>query len=223
MAVYVNGVEQIGDHINQFILYKLKNEIGLVKRVKEDNSGVFAWFHTGDTASSISRDQYEFIGGWSELFDHKRKHGEPSNGNEVVKHLERLQNVRSKELAYIIHEDVEDPSTCKMHGEDECVYSYVYDKKTKMLIEARSVGQHWGGVLILITYMLGIRDDIKQLSDFYSSATMGSYGPEIDLDKLDAYIKDDIEMVGADWWTRNRSDEVIAETKKYREKYGVGK
>lgn len=43
-----------------YICYTLKNEIGKIKRVADDNR-VFAWFHTGDTASGIDTDHFTFV------------------------------------------------------------------------------------------------------------------------------------------------------------------
>lgn len=43
-----------------YICYTMKNELGKVKRLANDND-VFAWFHCGDTASRISNDLFSLV------------------------------------------------------------------------------------------------------------------------------------------------------------------
>ena len=47
-------------NVGDYICYKLKNELGKIKRVQDDNL-VFAWFHTGDTAARISKDMFDVV------------------------------------------------------------------------------------------------------------------------------------------------------------------
>ncbi|CAM3603721.1 hypothetical protein ERUR111494_02440 [Erysipelothrix urinaevulpis] len=53
-----------------YILYKMKNEIGVVKRVTE--RGCFAWFHTGDTAAHITPEHFETLDPHYVAFNHSK-------------------------------------------------------------------------------------------------------------------------------------------------------
>lgn len=47
-------------HAGDYIRYTFKNELGKLIRVADDNR-VFAWFHTGDTASGITTDFFTLV------------------------------------------------------------------------------------------------------------------------------------------------------------------
>lgn len=47
-------------HAGDYIVYTYKNELGKIKRLAEGNR-VFAWFHTGDTASGIDTFHFTLI------------------------------------------------------------------------------------------------------------------------------------------------------------------
>lgn len=52
--------ENIKLHSGDYICYEIKNELGKVKR-PAGSEDVFAWFHTGDTASRISKDMFRVV------------------------------------------------------------------------------------------------------------------------------------------------------------------
>lgn len=97
--------------------------------------------------------------------------------------------------------------------------SYVYDKLTKIFVDVQGVGQHWRGILYLISHAFGFRDSAEKLEEFYDSMIFDNWASFLDVDAVDKYIMENIIIVGADWWTRNQIIKANDSTKEYRAKY----
>lgn len=69
-------------HSGDYICYTLHYELGKIKRIPDDE-GVFAWFHTGDTAASISPDLFECVLSATQA--------EEMTKEEIINHLKAFQ------------------------------------------------------------------------------------------------------------------------------------
>lgn len=65
LQTYQNERKNKMENINKvqagdYICYQNKNELGKVKRIRDERC-VFAWFHTGDTASCINKELFTVV------------------------------------------------------------------------------------------------------------------------------------------------------------------